>query len=117
MSNSLVSFTKGALASRIVVGYRGTGSSPSLTPFEDAVDIRYCPAQHGHLPDRSNLPLPGSAANPWNALSLIIPASSATEDPRFKGNVLVGRARRAVELSHYGEALGAALVDGDLQKA
>ena len=57
MSNSLVSFTKGALASRIVVGYRGTGSSPSLTPFEDAVDIRYCPAQHGHLPDRSNLPL------------------------------------------------------------
>jgi hypothetical protein len=31
MSNSL------ALASRIVVGYRGTGSSPSLTPFEDAI--------------------------------------------------------------------------------
>jgi hypothetical protein len=38
MSNSLVSFTRGALASRIVVGYRGTESSPSLTPFEDAVD-------------------------------------------------------------------------------
>jgi len=60
MSNSLVSFTKGALASRIVVGYRGIGSSPSLRPFEDAVDIRYRPAQHGHLPDRSNLPLPAA---------------------------------------------------------
>ena len=55
-----MSFTKGALASRIVVGLRGTGSSPSLTPFEDAVDIRYRPAQHGHLPDRSNLPLPAA---------------------------------------------------------
>jgi len=31
MSNSLVSFTKGALASRTAVGLRGTGSSPSLT--------------------------------------------------------------------------------------
>ena len=60
MSNSLVSFTKGALASRLVVGYRGIGSSPSLRPFEDAVDIRYRPAQHGHLPDRSNLPLPAA---------------------------------------------------------
>ena len=60
MSNSLVSFTKGALASRIVVGLRGTGSSPSLTPFEEAVDIRYRPAQHGLLPDRSNLPLPAA---------------------------------------------------------
>ena len=70
MSNSLVSFTKGALASRIVVGYRGTGSSPSLTTFEDAVDIRYRPAQHGHLPDRSNLPLPAAQLTSVTAVEL-----------------------------------------------
>ena len=33
MSNSLVSFTKGALASRIVVGLRGTGELAKSDAF------------------------------------------------------------------------------------
>ena len=59
MSNSLVSFTKGALASRswLVTWHRKLAKSDA---FEDAVDIRYRPAEHGHVPDRSSLPLPAA---------------------------------------------------------